>query len=358
MNTVIDMAPRHGVSATCRAFGVSRATYYRKRAPMLGPSPKRPSPPRRIPYAERQEVLDVLHEPRFVDLAPPEVHAALLEEGRYLCSLRTMYRVLAENAEVRERRNQLRHPNYAPPQLLATAPNQVWSWDITKLLGPSKWVYYYLYVMLDIYSRYVVGWMLAERESGGLAEKLMAETYRRHGISPGQLTIHSDRGSPMKSKPVIALLSQLDVVRSHSRPHVSNDNPFSEAHFKTLKYQPAFPKRFGGFEDAHGHCTTFFPWYNHEHHHSALGWLTPGDVHYGRAQGLLERRAQVLAAAYAAHPERFPHGPPAAPKPPGAAWINPPKSATNTVLGPEDVQPNALPATPVASSLSTLVSLH
>lgn len=358
MSTVVDLAPRHGVSATCRAFGVSRATYYRKRAPMLGPPPKRPSPPRRIPDAERQEVLDILHEPRFVDLAPPEVHAALLEQGKYLCSLRTMYRVLAENAEVRERRNQLRHPNYTPPQLLATGPNQVWSWDITKLLGPGKWVYYYLYVMLDIYSRYVVGWMLAERESGGLAEKLMAETCRRHDISPGQLTIHSDRGSPMKSKPVIALLSQLDVVRSHSRPHVSNDNPFSEAHFKTLKYQPAFPKRFGGFEDAHGHCTTFFPWYNHEHHHSALAWLTPGDVHYGRAQDLLERRAQVLASAHAAHPERFPHGPPAAPKLPGAVWINPPKSSTNIVLGPDDVQPNALPATPVTSSSSTVVSLH
>jgi putative transposase len=358
MDAVVELAPRHGVSATCQALGVPRATYYRQRAPMFGPRVRRPSPPRRLSDSEREAVLEVLHEPRFVDLAVPEVHATLLEEGRYLCSVRTMYRVLDENAEVRERRNQLRHPNYTPPQLLATGPNQVWSWDITKLLGPTKWVYYYLYVILDIYSRYVVGWMLAERESGRLAEKLIAETCRRQGILPGELTIHADRGASMKSKPVVALLAQLDVERTHSRPHVSNDNPFSEAQFKTLKYQPGFPARFGGFEDGHAHCVVFFPWYNDEHHHSALAWLTPADVHYGRATALLARRAEVLAAAYAAHPERFPHGPPAVPSLPEAVWINPPKSATNSSPVWDDASATVLPAGPLENEPSTLVSLH
>jgi putative transposase len=300
--------------------------------------------------------MEALHEPRFVDLAVPEVHATMLEEGRYLCSVRTMYRVLDENAEVRERRNQLRHPKYAAPELLATGPNQVWSWDITKLLGPTKWVYYYLYVILDICSRYVVGWMLAERESGRLAEKLIAETCRRHRIVPGQLTIHADRGTSMKSKPVVALLAQLDVERTHSRPHVSNDNPFSEAQFKTLKYRPGFPARFGGLEDGHSHCVDFFPWYNHEHHHSGLAWLTPADVHYGRATALLARRADTLGAAYAAHPERFPHGPPTVPKLPEAVWINPPRAATSSQ--PVDAVATVLPANPQQKPPSTLVSLH
>ncbi len=358
MDTVMELAPRHGVRATCHAFAVPRATYYRKRAPIHGPRPRRPSPPRRLSDAERKGVLDVLHEARFVDQAPPEVHASLLEQGRYLCSLRTMYRVLVENAEVRERRNQLRHPAYTPPQLLATSPNQVWSWDITKLLGPSKWVYYQLYVMLDIFSRCAVGWLLAERESGSLAKRLIAETCRRHGISPNQLTIHSDNGPAMKSKPVVGLLSKLDVERTHSRPHVSNDNPFSEAQFKTLKYQPTFPKRFGSFQDAHGHCARFFPWYNNEHHHSALHWLTPADVHYGRAEAVLQQRARVLAKAHAAHPERFPNGPPAVPKLHSAVWINPPKPPADAVLGPEEPQPGTLPSTRVAHSAPTGVSLH
>ena len=358
MSLVVELAPAHGVSEPCRALGLPRASYYRKRAPQLGPRPRRPAPPRRLPDAERQQILDVLHEDRFADLAPPEVHATLLEEGRYLSSVRTMYRVLAENTEVRERRSQLRHPHYAPPQLLATGPNQVWTWDITKLLGPAKWVYYYLYVMLDIYSRYVVAWMLAERESGTLAEKLVAEACRRHAIEPGQLTIHADRGAPMRSKPLVALLAQLDVQRSHSRPHVSNDNPFIEAHFKTLKYQPAFPKRFGGYEDAHGHCATFFPWYNHDHHHSALVWMTPADVHYGRAQALLDRRAQVLASAYQAHPERFPHGLPRVPNLPPAVWINPPKSDHPVLGNDQQTQSIILPGRPEPRPASTLVSLH
>ena len=254
MKTVLEVAPKLGVSATCAAFGVARASYYRERAPMHGPKRRRPSPPRRLSPDERTAVLDVLHEPRFVDLAPAEVYATLLDEGRCLCSVRTMHRVLAENAEARERRNQLRHPSYAPPELLATTPNQLWSWDTTKLLGPAKWTYYYLYVIIDVFSRYVVGWMVAHRESAMLAHKLIAETCRRQGIAKGQLTLHADRGSSMTSKPVAFLLADMGVTKTHSRPHVSDDNPFSEANFKTLKYRPDFPDRFGEIEDARAHC--------------------------------------------------------------------------------------------------------
>ena len=250
MTAALHLAPELGVVATCAALGVDRATYYRHRAPIHGPKPRRPSPPRRLDEAERRALLDTLHEPRFVDLAPAEVFATLLDEGRYLGSVRTMYRVLAENVEIRERRNQLRHPAYSKPQLLATAPNQLWSWDITKLLGPAKWTYFYLYVILDVFSRYVVGWMVAHAESATLAEKLIAETCARQGIADGQLTIHADRGSSMKSKPVALLLADLGITKTHSRPHVSDDNPFSEAQFKTLKYRPDFPDRFGDIEDA------------------------------------------------------------------------------------------------------------
>jgi putative transposase len=269
-------------------------------------------------------VLAVLHEPRFVDLAPAQVYASLLDEGRYLCSLRTVYRVLAANHEVRERRDQLRHPQYEKPELLATGPNQVWSWDITKLLGPAKWSYFYLYVILDIFSRYVVGWMVADRESAALAEKLIDETCARQKIAPGQLTLHADRGSSMTSKPVAFLLADLGVTKTHSRPHVSDDNPFSEAQFKTLKYRPDFPDRFGSLEDARAHCQDFFPWYNTEHHHVGLGLLTPYVVHLGLGGQRTEARASVLAAAFAAHPERFSAGTPRPPQQPTAVWINPP----------------------------------
>jgi putative transposase len=359
MSAALQLGPRHGVTVTCSALGVPRAKYYRRRAAALGPSPRRASPPRTVPVAERTAVLDVLHQPRFADLAVPQVYATLLEEGRYLCSARTMYRILDENAEVRERRDQLRHPHYAAPQLLATAPNQVWSWDITKLLGPSKWLYYYLYVVLDIYSRYVVGWMLAERESGTLAQKLIAEACRRECIVPGQLTIHADRGGPMRSKPLVALLAQLDVTRTHSRPHVSNDNPFIEAHFKTLKYRPEFPDRCGSFQHAHDVCGTVFPWYNHEHHHSALVWLTPADVHLGRAAAILARRGQTLTAAFAAHPERFPHGPPKVPSLPAAVWINPPHAAPGATLAPGDAQRSISgPASAVTGDAPTAISIQ
>jgi putative transposase len=333
MQTVISTAPRLGVLATCAAFGVALATYYRHRAPRVGPKPARRAPARRLADIERRQVLDVLHEPRFVDLAPAQVFATLLEEGRYLCSVRTMHRVLAENSELRERRDQLRHPAYAKPELLATGPNQLWSWDITKLLGPAKWTYYYLYVILDVFSRYVVGWMVAHGESSALAKKLIAETCERQRIGRGQLTIHADRGSSMTSKPVAFLLADLGVTKTHSRPHVSDDNPYSESHFKTLKYRPDFPDRFGEIEDARGFCGDFFPWYNHEHHHAGLGMLTPADVHHGLVDQRVAERQAVLDAAFAQHPARFPHGRPIARRPAREVWINKPTVPGAPVAG-------------------------
>jgi putative transposase len=269
-------------------------------------------------------VLDVLHEPRFVDQAPGEVYATLLDEERYLCSERTMYRILEANEEVRERRNQLRHPSYARPELMATAPNELWSWDITKLKGPVKWTYYYLYVILDVFSRFVVGWMVALQESAVLAKRLIGETCERQGVSEGQLTLHADRGPSMRSKPVALLLSDLGVTKTHSRPYTSTDNPFSEAQFRTMKYRPEFPDRFGCLQHARGFCGPFFSWYNTVHRHSALAMLTPHDVHYGLAAQRLADRARVLAAAYKAHPERFPHGVPTPGALPRAVWINKP----------------------------------
>jgi putative transposase len=322
LSAVGELAPTVGTHAACRALGVSRTTVYRRRRPCSTPVP-RPQPPRALSRTERHAVLEALHEPRFVDLAPAEVYATLLDEGRYLCSLRTMYRLLAAAAEGRERRNQLRH--VAPkPELLATGPNEVWSWDITKLLGPAKWTYYSLYVILDIFSRYVVGWMVAHQESAALAERLIAATWAKHAIRPAQLTIHADRGSSMTSKPVALLLADLGITRTHSRPHVSNDNPFSEAQFKTLKYRPDFPARFDSLAAARAFCQPFFTWYNTAHRHGGIGLLTPAMVHYGQAAGVRARRADVLAAAYAAHPERFVHRPPEPPAVPAAVWINPP----------------------------------
>jgi len=325
MATVTEVGPRLGIAPTCAALGLPRATYYRRRRPRSAPSLHRPSP-QALSVAERAAVLAVLHEPRFVDLAPAEVYATLLDDGKYLCSERTMYRVLAANQEVRERRNQLRHPHYAAPELLARQPNELWSWDITKLLGPAKWTYFYLYVLLDVFSRYVVGWMVTHRESAALAEKFIRETCARQGIGREQLTVHADRGPAMMSKPVALLLADLGVTKTHARPHVSNDNPYSEAHFKTLKYRPAFPERFGSIQDARAYCHVFFPWYNAEHHHVGLGLLTPADVHHGLAKQRVAARATVLATAYAAHPERFPGGLPHPPVPPVEVWINRPKA--------------------------------
>jgi len=323
MATATEMAPVLGLALVLAALGLSRATWYRRLRPVSS-APRKPSP-RALSWQEQVVVLGVLHEPRFVDLAPAQVYATLLDEKRYVASERTMYRLLAKNSEVRERRDQLRHPRYAAPQLLATAPNQLWSWDITKLLGPAKWTYFYLYVILDVFSRYVVGWLVADGESAVLAEKLIAETCARQGIQPGQLTIHADRGSSMKSKPVAFLLADLGVTKTHSRPHVSDDNPFSEAQFKTLKYRPDFPEQFGSLQHARAHGGDFFPWYNTEHHHSGIALHTPHDVHYGLAALRTAERANALQVAYQAHPERFPRGMPKPPQLDGAVWINKPK---------------------------------
>lgn len=322
MKTVKDLGALVGLVAACAALGIARATFYRRSAPMHGPVRK--WSPRALTAGEKRRVLEVLHEPRFADLAPAEVYATLLDEQRYLCSVRTMYRILDENHEVRERRDQLRHPNYPVPQVHATKPNQLWSWDITKLLGPTKWTYFYLYVMLDVFSRYVVGWMVAHEESTALAMKLIRESCERQGIKEGQLTIHADRGPQMTAKNTALLMADLGVTKTHSRPHVSNDNPFSEAHFKTLKYRPDFPDRFGSAEDGRAHCGPFFDWYNNEHHHHGLGLLTPRDVHYGLAEQRVATRNRVLATAFRDHPERFPAGQPTASASPSEVWINKP----------------------------------
>lgn len=316
-----------GIKPACKALGVSRSVFYRnrKRLRIVGPQ-KRRSHPRALSAEEREHVLELLHCERFVDKAPQEIYATLLDEGRYDCSISTMYRILRENEEVKERRDQLRHPEYTKPELLATAPNQVWSWDITKLLGHVKWSYYYLYVIMDIFSRYVVGWMVAQREAAVLAEKLIQETCEKQKIKEGQLTIHADRGSSMKSKTVALLLSDLGVTKTHSRPHTSDDNPYSEAQFKTLKYRPEFPKRFGSIEDARNFCRGFFEWYNMAHRHCGIALLTPEDVHYGRAEEVLSSRREVLQTAYLAHPERFVKKIPEPAALPKAAWINKPDS--------------------------------
>lgn len=312
-----------GIRTACSALTVSRAGFYRWRSPVQEKA-VRPKPPLALSYEERTEVLDTLHEDRFIDKAPHEIYAALLDEEKYLCSIRTMYRILETEGEVKERRNQLVRPHYTKPELLARAPNEVWSWDITKLKGPQKWTYYYLYVILDIFSRYVVGWMVAQRELAVLARTLITETMKKQLIQPGQLLIHADRGSSMTSKSVAFLMADLGVTKSHSRPSVSNDNPYSESQFKTMKYRPDFPERFGSIEHARAFSQTFFPWYNTEHYHSGLGLMTPEDVHYGRAPRILEARKAVLIAAYEKHPERFKGKLPTPLPLPDMVWINKP----------------------------------
>jgi putative transposase len=335
MQTVADSKDRMGVAPTCAAMGLARSSFYRHQHPKpAGVRATRRTSPRALTAAERESVLEVLHEPRFADLAPAQVYTQLLDEGRYLCSERTLYRILEENKEVRERRDQLRHPVYQKPELLATAPNQVWSWDITKLLGPVKWTYFYLYVILDIFSRYVPGWLLATRESAALAKHLIEETCLRQGIVPGQLTTHSDRGPSMTSKPVALLLSDLGIVKSLSRPYTSNDNPYSEAHFKTLKYTPNFPDRFGSIQDGRGHCLTLFDWYNTKHHHSGIAMMTPEAVHYGRAPVIIAARQKTLDNAFTLHPERFVRNPPSHQEVPQQVWINPPKTKTDIQVAP------------------------
>jgi putative transposase len=329
MDTIEQAAPAVDVSTACRALGVPRASFYRHRAHQRRVGPprpptRRPPPPRALSGSERDRVLDLLHGERFIDAAPAQIYATLLDEGQYLCSVRTMYRLLAANDEVRERRQQRRHPAYAKPELLATGPNQVWSWDITKLKGPVKGTWLCLYVILDIYSRAVVGWTVAYRESAALAERLIRQTVRKHAIARDQLTLHADRGAAMKAKAVIELLADLGVTRSHSRPQQSNDNPFSEAQFKTLKYHRDFPDRFGSIQDARAFCRAFFGWYNTEHRHSGLALMTPHQVHYGDTAAIRAARQAVLDDVHRRYPERFVRKPPEAPAPPAAVWINPP----------------------------------
>jgi putative transposase len=283
MSAALQLGKSVGQAVACRALGVPRATLYRHMQPTTVPKRVRPTPERALDAAERQVVLDHLHSERFRDQTPAEVYATLLDEDIYLCSVRTMHRILAQNGEMKERRNQPRHPQYKKPELLATGPNQVWSWDITKLLGPAKWTYFHLYVILDIFSRNVVGWMVAGRETAELAKRLIAATCERQGIAAGTLTIHADRGTSMPSKPVALMLADLGVTKTHSRPHVSDDNPYSESQFKTLKYRPEFPDRFGSIEDARAFCQRFFPWYNHDHRRTA-----PGELRWCCAHGLLQ----------------------------------------------------------------------
>lgn len=325
MGIVTEQKATLGVAPVCQALAIPRAAYYRWRQPREQlPVVRRV--PRALPPEERQRILAVLNDDRFADLPPAEVYATLLDEEKYLCSIRTMYRILNEHGEVKERRRQLRHPSYKAPELLATGPNQLWSWDITKLKGPVKWTYFYLYVILDVFSRYVVGWMAACRDSATLAQRLIAQTCERQGIAEGQLTIHADRGSSMIAKSVALLLADLGVSKTHSRPHVSNDNPYSESHFKTLKYDPEFPDRFGCLQDARSFVLDFFRWYNLQHHHGSLGWLTPWDVHYGHAEQRLTERTRVLRHAFEATPERFVQGMPTPPALPREVWINKPRT--------------------------------
>jgi putative transposase len=325
-----DLGQDVGVKRACEALGVPRSSLYRARQPKREPVP-RPKPAGALSADERLAVRAVLNSERFVDSAPRQVYATLLDEAIYLCSWRTMYRILNEFEEVRERRNQLTHPNYAKPELLATAPNQLWSWDITKLLGPAKWTYFYLYVILDVFSRYVVGWLIAERETAALAETLIAETCAKQDIARDQLTLHADRGSSMRSKPVALLLSDLGVTKTHTRPYTSNDNPYSEAQFKTLKYRPDFPDRFGSLVDARGWGQDFFDWYNNDHYHTGLHLMPPAMVHYGLAETVCDQRNQVLQAAYVAHPERFVRGVPTVPDLPREVWINQPVGTRSTI---------------------------
>jgi putative transposase len=315
-----------GIAPACTALSVPRATFYRQQQPKAAGRRPRRVMPRALPPDQRHRVLSLLNDDRFAERPPAQVYATLLDEGTFVCSICTMYRVLKAHDQVRERRPQRRHPRYQAPELLATRPNALWSWDITKLKGPAKWTSFSLYVILDVFSRYVVGWMAAYRESATLAQHLIEATCERQGIAKGQLTLHADRGSAMISKPVACLLADLGVTKTHSRPHVSNDNPYSESHFKTLKYRPEFPERFGSLQDARRFLTDFFEWYNTRHHHSGLGLMTPGDVHAGVAGQRFTERAAVLRTAFEAHPERFVRGVPTPPALPQAVWINKPRT--------------------------------
>jgi len=326
MSAAMELRTEVGTTQACGAMGLPRASFYRRLKPKAEPA-SRPAPPLALTLRERQIVVDLLNAPRFQDDAPRQVFAVLLDEGRYCCSIRTMYRILNEEyGDVKERRKQVRRPVYKKPELLATRPNEVWSWDITKLKGPVKWTCFHLYVIMDIFSRYVAGWMVALRESAALAKRLIEATCVKQDIKPGQLIIHADRGPAMKAKSVAEFMGDIGVTKTHSRPYVSNDNPYSEAQFKTLKYCPQFPERFGSIQDARSFCQEFFSWYNIEHRHSGIGLVTPEQLHYGLARDIVEYRSQVLHAAFQSNPNRFKGKAPQPPKLPEAAWINKPSS--------------------------------
>ena len=337
MNAFNNLQPTAGIASACVTLGINRAGIYRQRAPIRHTMPPKPRARSALALCatERQDIIEILDSERFVDVAPATIYATLLDESRYHGSVRTMYRVLKSAQQTGERRRQRKHPLYTKPEWLARQSNEVWSWDITKLKGPIKWSYFHLYVILDIFSRYVVGWMIAPRETAELAKQLIADTVEKQNIDPGTLTLHADRGTSMRSKPVAALLVDLDVAKTHSRPHISDDNPYSEAQFKTLKYRPTFPERFGSIEDARAHCREFFQWYNSVHRHSGIGYMTPHAIHHGEAIALNLQRAETLNAAFIAHPQRFRGIAPKPPALPTAAWINPPKKK----IAPSTINP-------------------
>jgi putative transposase len=323
-----ELAAQIGVKAACEVLDVPRSQVYRQRQPKVEPTP-RPTPAHALSVEERIQVRTTLNSERFMDQAPRQVYAALLDEGRYLCHWRTMYRILSAHGEVCERRLVRRHPTYKKPELLAQRPNEVWSWDITHLRGAVKWSGYRLYTVLDIFSRYVVGWMIAEEESSELAKQLIAETTRKQGIQPDQLTLHADNGSPMKGKPLSQLLVDLGITQSHNRPHTSDDNPFSEAQFKTMKYRPDYPNRFSSIDEARRWARAFFTWYNQQHYHSGLNLMTPASVHYSEANAVQQQRQGVMSAAFEACPDRFRGRMPSVKGAPAAVYINPPKPVQN-----------------------------
>ncbi len=328
---VNNLSTKVGIKKACNGFGIPRSSYYYWKHPAAKSvlNNERELPNFAYTPAERKEILNVMNSDIHMNQTPYEIYASELDAGEYLCSVRTMYRILDENDQVKERRKVRRSNNYQKPELLSTRANQVWSWDITKLKGPKKWTYFYLYVIIDIFSRFVVGWMVAYRELSSLAGQLIEETCKRQNIEAGQLTIHADRGSSMKSKPVAFLLSDLGVTKSHSRPYVSNDNPFSESHFKTMKYRPDFPERFNSMAEAREFCCNFFDWYNKEHYHSGIGFLTPESVHYGFAEDILENRKKVLLDAFEKNPKRFRFKKPKLKKLPKSVWINKPDNIEN-----------------------------
>ena len=331
MNVVDTIAREAPMRTVCDALGVSRSTLLRRRRePCLRSSAKARWVPRALTTQERAESLAMLHSERFADRAPATIHATLLDEGIYLCSVSTMYRLLRANAEVRERRRITRHPEYRKPELVATGPRQVFSWDITKLRGPHKGEWLSLLVMIDDFSRFVAGWMLVRRANAELAQHFIRGTLEREGVEPGQTVLHADRGPEMTAQPVCVLLDTLGVTRSHSRPYVSDDNPYSEAQFKTLKYHHEFPDRFGSFEDTHAFLAGFFAWYNTQHRHSGIAMLAPAMVHHGQAQQVLTARHAVLQSAYQTNPARFVHGEPKRTALPSAVWINPPAHDSST----------------------------